>query len=237
MLDDEPEPMAGYEVIAGVAIVPVQGTLVAKLGSLRPFSGMSGYDGIRQNLMTALADDAVRAIVLDIDSPGGECASLFDLGDTIYAARDIKPIRAVLSESAYSAAYLLASSCEHISVPRTGGVGSIGVICMHVDLSRALSSEGLIVTLIRYGERKAEGNEFEPLSRSARASLQADVDMMGGLFAETVARNRGMSVAAVVKTQAATFMGAEGVSLGLADAVEAPDAAFRALLEDLTAGG
>jgi hypothetical protein len=79
-------------------------------GTLRPYSGMTGYDGIRQNFLTALEDPAVRAIVLDIDSPGGEVAGCFDLVDTIYAARGEKPIWAILDESAYSAAYAIASA-------------------------------------------------------------------------------------------------------------------------------
>ena len=233
MMDDEPEPTRGYEVLGGVAIIPVEGTLVAKLGCLCPYSGMTGYDGIRVNFLTALADASVRAIVFDIDSPGGECAGLFDLVDTIVAGRGVKPIRAILTEVAFSAAYAIASAADRISVPRTGGVGSIGVLCMHVDWSRALTEAGATVTLIRHGERKFEGNSYEPLSRSARASMQADVDATGALFVETVARNRGLPVAAVAGTEAATFLGAAGVALGLADVVEAPDEALRSLFADL----
>lgn len=114
---DEPH---GYDLIEGVACIPISGTLVQKNGSLRPSSGMTGYDGIRQNLMVALGDDAVRAIVLDIDSPGGEVAGCFDLVDTIYSARGMKPIWSVLNEHAYSAAYAIASAADRITVPRTG---------------------------------------------------------------------------------------------------------------------
>jgi ClpP class serine protease len=233
MMDGEPEPVRGYEVLGGVAILPVEGTLVAKLGTLSPYSGMTGYDGIRVNFLNALADNAVRAIVLDIDSPGGECSGLFDLVDTIVAGRGVKPIRAILTEVAFSAAYAIASAADRISVPRTGGVGSIGVVCMHVDWSRALTEAGATVTMIRYGERKFEGNQYEPLSRSARTAIQADVDAAGKLFVETVARNRGLPVAAVANTEAATFLGPAGVALGLADAVEAPDEALRNLFADL----
>jgi capsid assembly protease len=144
-----------YEVIEGVAIVPVQGTLVAKLGTLHPYSGMTGYDGIRANLAMALADDAVRAIVLDIDSSGGEVACCFDLVDAIYAARGIKPIRAILTENAFSAAYALASACDSITVPRTGGTGSIGVIVAHVDFSKALTAAGSHEINVNEGERSA----------------------------------------------------------------------------------
>jgi capsid assembly protease len=229
----EPAQERPYEVFEGVALIPVQGTLVAKLGTLRPYSGMTGYDGIRANLVMALNDDAVRAIVLDIDSPGGEVAGCFDLVDEIHAARGIKPIQAILTESAYSAAYALASACDSITVPRTGGTGSIGVIVAHVDFSKALTTAGITVTLITYGEHKADANDVEPLSSDARARLQADVDAVGELFVETVARNRNLTPAKVRATQASTYLGEAGVEAGLADAVMSPQMALLALLNEL----
>lgn len=228
-------PRTGYDMVGPVAVIPIQGTLVQKLGSLRPWSGMTGYDGIRQNLFTALDDSSVKAIVLDIDSPGGEVAGCFDIVDTIYASRGSKPIWAILNESAYSAAYAIASAADQIYVPRTGGVGSIGVICAHVDMSQALTSAGIKVTFITYGDAKADGHSEIPLSDDAKARFQADIDTMGQLFVDTVARNRNISAATVRDMQAATFMGDKGVALGLADEVAAPDAAFRALIQQITA--
>lgn len=226
-------PRCGYEVVNGVAIVEVKGTLVQRLGTLRPYSGMTGYDGIRQNFMTAMCDPNVDAIMLDIDSPGGEVSGCFDLVDTIYASRGRKPIHAILSDSAYSAAYAIASAADRITVPRTGGVGSIGVICMHVDFSKALTSAGIQVTFITYGDRKADGHSEIALSPEALERFQADIDTMGELFVETVARNRDIAASKVRDTQAVTYLGAQGVAQGLADAVAAPDAAYRALLAEL----
>ncbi|UPG89277.1 S49 family peptidase [Luteibacter aegosomaticola] len=223
----------GYDRAGPVAIIPVQGTLVQKLGSLRPYSGMTGYDGIRQAFLTALEDPDIEAIMLDVDSPGGEVSGCFDLVDTIYGARGKKPIHAILSDGAYSAAYAIASAADKIAVPRTGGVGSIGVICMHVDFSKALTSAGVQVTFITYGDRKADGHPEIPLSKEALARFQEDIDTMGELFVGTVARNRGMSAEKVRGTQAVTYMGEKGVAMGLADVVAAPDAAFRSLLAEL----
>lgn len=221
----------GYDVVEGVAIIPIQGTLVQKLGTLRPYSGMTGYDGIRACFLRALNDGEVKAICLDIDSPGGEVAGCFDLVDEIYAARGSKPVWAILSESAYSAAYALASAADKIIVPRTGGVGSVGVIVMHVDWSQKIKNDGLQVTIITYGDRKAESNPYEPLSETARKSIQSDIDEMGRLFVSTVSRNRGITEKTVRDTEAACFLGADGVQLGLADQVASPDAAFRDLLQ------
>lgn len=222
---------SGYDVINGIAIVPVHGTLVQKLGSLRPYSGMTGYDGIRQAFLSALTDDSVKAIMLDIDSPGGEVAGCFDLVDEIYRARGSKPIWSILTESAYSAAYAIASAADRIVVPRTGGVGSVGVIVMHVDWTAKIKEDGLTVTIITFGDRKAESNPYQKLSEQARDAIQKDVTMMGELFVSTVARNRGLSEKAVRNTQAATYIAADGVEIGLADMIAAPDAAYRALLK------
>lgn len=224
----------GYDVIAGVAVIAIEGTLVQKLGTMRPYSGMTGYDGIRQAFYNALRDAEVKAIVLEIDSPGGEVAGCFDLVDLIYSKRAEKPIWAVLSESAYSAAYAIASAAEFVTVPRTGGAGSVGCIMLHADLSRALDEAGVKVTLIHYGARKADGTEFRPLSKEALAACQRDINAMGELFVETVARNRKLESSVVRATQAATFLGSECVDIGFADAVMAPEEqAFPALLAKL----
>jgi signal peptide peptidase SppA len=230
---EEKQSPRGYTMVGPVAVIQVQGTLVQKLGSLRPYSGMTGYDGLRINLLTALKDSAVRGIAWDVDSPGGECAALFDLCDTIFAARREKPMCAILSENAYSAGYAIASCAPKIYVPRTGGTGSIGVICMHVDYSKWLSKEGIAVTLIQYGARKADGTQFRPLSDKALQNFQADIDMLGGMFDQLVARNRKIPSARVKSFEAGTFMGARGVAAGLADAVMAPDQAMRAFIKSL----
>lgn len=226
-------PRGGYDVVGGVAIIQVCGTLVQKLGTLRPYSGMTGYDGIRQNFLQALIDPDVKAIMLDIDSPGGEVSGCFDLVDTIYKSRGSKPIWSILNESAYSAGYAIASAADRICVPRTGGVGSIGVIWMHMDWSKALTDAGFKVTFITFGESKADGHPEIPLSGEALERFQNDINTMGELFVSTAARNRNISAKVIRDTQARTYMGTAGVSIGLADEVLSPDAAFMALLKQI----
>lgn len=222
----------GFDVEAGVARIEIEGTTVMKSGSLRPWSGMTGYDGIRQNFFTALNDNRVKAIMLDIDSPGGEVNGLFDLVDDIFAHRGTKPIGAILTESAYSAGYAIASAVDpgRIWVPRTGGVGSVGVVWMHCDFSEAIRDAGVKVTFVQRGARKVDGAPELPLSKEALERAQTDIDTIGGMFEETVARNRGLSAKKIRDMEAGTFLGANGVAQGLADAVMAPADAFRQLL-------
>ncbi|MHA6283994.1 S49 family peptidase [Morganella morganii] len=223
---------SGYDVLEGIAIIPVCGTLVQKLGTLRPYSGMTGYDGIRRVFLTAINDPEVKGICLDIDSPGGEVAGCFDLVDLIYAERGKKPIHAILSENAFSAAYAIASAADKIYVPRTGGVGSVGVIVIHCDWSQHIKDDGLKVSIITYGNRKAESNPYVALSDEAKAAIQHDVDEMGRLFVSTVSRNRGLSETVIRNTQAACYLAAEGVQMGLADVVASPDVAFQELMKE-----
>jgi capsid assembly protease len=225
----------GYDVLNGVAIIPVSGTLVHKLGQLRPYSGMTGYDGIRQAWLTAQDDPEVKAIAEIYDSGGGEVAGCADLFETKLEMRGNKPCWAICSESAYSAAYWLASAADKVIVPRTGGVGSIGVICLHVDMSEALSKAGLKVTFITSAgaDRKTDGRPELPLSEDALAEFRAEIDAMGAIFADSVARARRLTAEKVIGFAAGTFLGADGITAGLADAVMAPEQAFAALLAEV----
>ncbi len=227
-------PRVGYDMVGPVARIEVSGTLVQKLGTVRPYSGMTGYDGIRQNLFAAMDDPKVSGIVLDIDSPGGEVSGCFDLVDTIYELRGTKPMWAILNENAFSAAYAIASATDYITAPRTGGVDTIVDVTAHADYSQALDKTGIKVTFITFGDFKADCAPELPLSDEAKQRIQKDIDVMGELFVQTVARNRGISADSVRNTQAATFLGNEGVSLKLADRVAAPDAAFRELMKQLS---
>ncbi len=228
----------GYDVIAGVAVIGVRGVLVQRLGTLRPWGDwVTGYDGIRANLLMALADPEVKAIAFSIASPGGEVSGCFDLADTIHAARGDKPIWAICAEDAYSAAYAIASACDHITVPRTGGVGSIGVIAMLVDFSQALAEGGIAVHFIHHGARKAEVGraQYEGVKPDLLKRLQVEIDAVGELFVETVARNRGIPAKSILALEAACVPALTGQALKtrLADAVMAPDEAFQALVTSL----
>ena len=225
-----------YAVVDGVAVVPVKGILFHRLGwlaSYGDFLGVGGYDVIGAQIAAAAADREVRAIVLDVDSPGGDVSGCFDLVDTIYALRNTKPIQAILGETAFSAAYAIASAAHSITVPRTGGTGSVGVIYMHLSFAGMLDKAGIVPTMITDGDLKGDMNEFVALSDDARARAQAEISAVGALFRATVARNRAMPVDQVRDTQAGTFLGEAGVKIGFADAVMAPDDAFVALLTQL----
>ena len=214
-----------------VAVIPIHGTLVRRTSGLEAESGLASYTGIAAQLDAALTSPEVAAILLDIDSPGGESGGVFDLADRIRAASQIKPVWAVANDMAFSAAYALASAASRVFVSRTGGVGSIGVIAMHVDQSKKDEQDGVLYTAVFAGERKNDLNPHAPISSEAHAQLLAEVHRIYGLFVETVARHRGLEPSAVRGTEAGLFFGPAAVAMGLADAVGSFDDALGQLAQ------
>lgn len=211
--------MHDYEVQNGVALIPVVGTLVRRTVGLEAQSGLTSYGLIAERLDAALADNAVKGILLDIDSPGGEAGGVFDLADKIFAARKVKPIWAVANDEAFSAAYAIAAATDKIYLSRTGGVGSVGVIAVHLDQSVAEADAGIKYTAVFAGEHKNDLSPHEPLSDPARAQLQTEVDRVYALFTESVARMRGIDLSAVKATEAALYFGEQSLAVGLADRI------------------
>ncbi|KFX76963.1 S49 family peptidase [Ralstonia solanacearum] len=219
---------------AQIAVIPIHGTLVRRTVGLEAESGLASYTAIGDQLDAALADPGVAAILLDVDSPGGESGGVFDLADRIRAAAAVKPVWAVANDMAFSAAYALASAASRLFVSRTGGVGSIGVIAMHVDQSVKDQQDGVRYTAVFAGARKNDLNPHEPISDAAQAQLQAEVDRLYGLFVATVANNRGIAAEAVTATEAGLFFGQDAVAAGLADDVGTFDDALAQLTASLS---
>ena len=218
----------------GIAVIPVFGTLVKRAGAIEAASGLTSYGHLEEQIMDAATDPAVRAVLLDVDSPGGEAAGVFDLSDLVYEARSLKPVWAVADEEAFSGAYAIASAAERLFVPRTGGLGAIGVVAVHVDRSARDAMEGFRTTTVYAGAAKNDLNPHETLKDGGRQTLQAEVDRLYQLFVDTVARNRGLTADAVRATEARLFFGEDAVRAGLADEVGTMRSAFAALADTLS---
>ena len=132
----------------GIAVLPIYGTLVRRTVGLDAESGLASYQGIATMLDAAVADPNVAAILLDIDSAGGESGGVFDLADRVAAASKQKPVWALANDMSFSAAYAIGSAASRLIVTRTGGVGSIGVIAMHADQSVKDAKEGVRYTTV-----------------------------------------------------------------------------------------
>jgi signal peptide peptidase SppA len=235
-IDPEADPAPPISItVEKIAVVSVIGTLVSRSGYLDAASGLQSYGEISEAIATAMDDATVRGVILDVDSAGGEVGGLFDLVEQIEAIRgaSTKPLWAVANESALSAAYAIASTADRLYVTRTGEVGSIGVVAVHVDESGADAKAGLAWTFVFAGERKVDANAHEPLSERARATIQADVDRLYAEFCALVAANRGLSPEAVRSTNAAIYRGELAIRAGLADQLGTLDLAIAEMAAEL----
>jgi len=221
-----PPPRQATPAPTGIAVLPIHGTLVKRTLGLEAESGLASYEQIGRQLEAALADPQVAGILLDVDSPGGETGGVFELARAVRAATKIKPVWAVANDAAFSAAYAIASSASRLIVTETGGVGSIGVIALHIDQSVKDANDGYRYTAITAGAKKNDFSPHEPLDDAARAELQTEVDRLYDLFLGHVAAMRGLDAATVRATEAGLFFGDKAVAANLADAVMSLDAAL-----------
>ncbi len=216
VLDGEAKP---YSLEGDAAVVDVVGPLVHH-GS-DPWCFWMSYESVEAAVLAA-ASSSAKAVVLRIDSPGGDALGV---GECARALRGIcrkagKPLLAFADGMIASAAYALASAADTIIAPPAALVGSVGVYQPLVDATAADRAMGLSITMIASGERKLDGNPHVPMTDAARAETQRRVDGLADLFFALVAEMRpGASVASMRKLEGATFLGSEAVSVGLVDAV------------------
>lgn len=218
-----------YGMVGTTAVIPVFGALVNRFNSTYGF--ITGYNYIKNAIATALDDESVDSIILDINSGGGEVAGCFETVDYIKAARSQKEIHAVVDSSCYSAAYAIASACTSIKATPSSGIGSVGVVAMHASYEKMLENEGISVTFIKAGEHKVDGNPYEALSDSVKADMQKRIDATYQEFVSLVSVNRSLAVEDVVKTQAACYTAQEAKSIGLIDDVISVEGAVKLITE------
>ncbi|MBS1803521.1 MAG: S49 family peptidase [Acidobacteria bacterium] len=204
-----------------VAVIPVYGVIMH-----RPSMDLSGPGGtsctvLSRRIREAVNDPNISAIVMDVDSPGGDTDGVDELATEIYNARKQKKITAVSNCLMASAAYYLASQASEVVVSPSSMTGSIGVYCVHEDDSEMLTKLGVKLSLIKFGENKAEGNPYEPLTDVARGHLQEMVDTFGAMFERAVARGRNVSREEVHSKfgQGRVFDAKTAVKIGMADRV------------------
>lgn len=204
-----------------VAVLPVHGPISPRASFFTLLFGGVGLDAWTAEFRSMVSDDQVRAIVLDVDSPGGSAAGVEEAAAEVFAARGRKPIVAVANTLAASGAYWLASAADEIVVSPSAEVGSIGVFALHLDLSRALDAAGVTPTVVKAGKYKAEGNPWQPLAPEAQEYLQRRVDEIHTGFVAAVAKGRNVSAGKVREEfgQGRLVGAREAVRSGMADRV------------------
>jgi signal peptide peptidase SppA len=212
-----------YAVVDGVAVLPLEGTLLKHRSSL----GGTSLVETRRALRSALDDPRVDGLLVLIDSPGGTVAGTGDLADALYRARQRKPVSAFIEDLGASAAYWIASQAERVWSNPTGLVGSLGVFAVVEDTSGLYEQLKIQVHVLRSGEFKGAGTDGAPVTAAHLAEFQRQVDGLAEAFLAAVARGRGRERSALAPlADGRVHLGPEALALGLIDQVGTLDAAL-----------
>lgn len=210
-----------FDVESGIAEIAIAGVLTQRTGYFQYLYGGSGTAEIAAAVSQASADERVRAILLCVDSPGGQTKGIPDLADTIYAARKSKPVFAQVLGMCASAGLWVASQADKMFAGRMDEIGSIGVRMLLMDTSRLYANEGIDPVLITTGEHKATGVAGIRITDAQRAELQANVDAWQDEFVAALVRGRGLTEAAVrTLADGRTWLAPQAVANGLIDGIQ-----------------
>lgn len=217
-----PRGESGMRQAGSIAVLPLYGIIAHRMNMMTEISGGTSTEAFGGAFRSVVSDPSIGAIVIDVDSPGGNVLGVQELADQIHAARGTKPIIAHANATAASAAYWLASQADEVIVTPSGQVGGIGVLAQHDDLSRAEDGRGIKRTFIASARYKAEGNSSEPLTDAGRAHRQARVMAYHDAFVQAVVRGRNVSAKTVEERfgEGRVVGAAEALRAGMVDRVE-----------------
>jgi len=221
----------------GIAVLPLVGVLAPRMNLMMEISGGTSMNQFGEAFSALVNSSEVKAIVMDVASPGGTFSATAETADLVYAARSVKPVIAFVRQ-ANSGGYWIASAASEIVASPSADIGSIGVIFKHTETSKADEQAGRKTTVLTAGINKGDGNSAEPLSKSARANLQEFIDDAYVSFVSAVARNRRVSTSKVEADfgQGKSFLADKAVALGMADRIGTLDDVLAGLVSKLGLG-
>jgi signal peptide peptidase SppA len=228
--DPTPEALEAYRaaradngerlsIRGNVGILDARGPMFKRANLMTAFSGATSYEVLRRDLQVALDTTAIEAIMLRVDSPGGEVSACDELAAAIFSARKQKPTAAYISGQGASAAYWLASATDKIIVSDVAAVGSIGVVLGITDRKKADERSGISRT--EFVSSQSPDKRLDHETDAGKAKIQKLVDELGAVFVNAVAKHRGVTADHVIKKFGAGGLevGANAVAAGMADEV------------------
>lgn len=220
------DPQEPYAMLDGVAVIQLSGVIGRKVSALEQSSGVTDVGAFAQAVQMAADDPQARAMVLDIDSPGGTVGGVQGAADAVRRAADRKPVIAHAADMAASAAYWIGSAASAFYADETAEVGSVGVYCAVLDSSRAMEMEGLKINVFASGPFKGAGTHGTAMNEAQRENLQKQVDDLAAIFKADV--RRGRPNVADEAMQGQSILAGAALKAGLIDSV----APFSKALED-----
>lgn len=212
--------------IGNIGIVPVIGPLVSRMS----YSAWS-YDEVVRDLRIMGQMPEIKAVLLDVDSPGGMVANVQSVPEEIARLRQSKPVTAFVNGMGASAAYWISAAADEVVADPTALVGSVGALIRYVDMEGVLTRLGANVV-----EAVAQQSPNKRLARDSEeglAELQAIVDDAGEMFLASLSASRGVSRETILEQygQGLVFPASEALQRGLVDRI----ASLEDVLSDLAA--
>ena len=223
---EPPHPLLSIE--DGIGVVSIEGPILRKPDLFaRVFMGATSSEDIGDALREAGERPDIRAVFLDIDSPGGTVAGTPELAAAVASLNARKPVYAFSSGLMCSAAYWVASQARAIYATPSAQVGSIGVVQAVVDHSAAIEKAGIKVEVFSVGKYKAMGAPGTPLTDEQRELISSNLAEIAGEFhAAVLARGRAIPAEAM---EGQTFSGRQAQRQNLAGMVADRAEAMRRL--------
>lgn len=219
-----------------VLMIDIDGTISSTLETSFLSREKSVVARVFERLERAAADPAVKAVILRLDTPGGEVTA----SDIVYheilrfKERTGKPVVGLMMGVAASGGYYIAMACDAIIAHPSTLTGSIGVIMIFPSVESLLGKVGIKVNVIKSGPAKDSGSPFRSMTEDEQKTFQGIVDEYYGDFLSVVAKSRqGRVPAADLRTIAdgRVYTAPQAVKLGLVDAVGYFDDALAKSLE------
>jgi len=203
----------------GVAIINAFGPIFPRADIFTDISGATSVETLALLFGEALNAPDVNAIVLNIDSPGGNVVGVNEFSNLVYESRGKKPIIAYTGGLCASAAYWIASAADKIIADKTAFIGSIGVVAAWTDDSKAREKEGLVDYEVVSSQ--SPDKRQNPNSKEGRAKLQAELDSLADIFISSIARNRNTNNAFISENygKGGVLITDEAIKVGMVDEI------------------
>lgn len=211
-----------------VAVIPIEGVLSSN-GD--PAAGYANANLIAAEIKSADSNSNIKAILLEIDSPGGDVVAADIINSALKS--NTKPVVAWIQTLGASGAYWIASYANKIVADNYSTVGSIGVTSSYLDYANYLKGKNITYYMIVGGSQKEIGSPYVNLTAVELQRLQNMTDIVYNQFVSDVAANRNLSVSFVRNTNATIFLGYQAKSAGLIDYV-GDAATVSSLLKNMT---
>ena len=235
--DSEEENPVGLQVVGkNLGVITVSGSTISKTTNYSRYFGVASYQDIRERFVEASDDSNVKAILLRVDSGGGQAAGTSGLAKFIsQVSSKVKPVFTHVEGQMGSAALWYGTAAKKVIADEDALSGSLGVIAIHMEYTEAMKQAGVTPTVMRTSPYKALGNPYEKLTKEARESIETELKAMHNTFVGAVAENRGMSPSQVQDTIATgkMYRTDEAIRLGIVDQKLSLDETVARLLKAL----